>query len=186
MYEGYQRQMIITDLRSVVLNTVWCKSSVVFISSNICRVSRSLLYCTDCVWRLFSRISKLDKGSCGLCVCPVGTNNIQFGRQPPVQAVNINSLRTAWYDAGVRMLVAHSHGREYGDLSATGWVAVLRLTGGVPPAELVRGKRLFSVIGRVQSRKFSASNFMNICTIVFASGQMLPVSLFIFSRLFAP
>lgn len=105
MYEGHQRQRIITDLRSVILNTVWCKSSVVFISSNICRVSRSLLYCTDCVWIMFSLISKLHKGSGGLCVCPVVTNNIQFGRQPPVQAVSINSILNAWYDAGVRMLV---------------------------------------------------------------------------------
>ena len=84
---------------------------------------------------MFSRISKLDKVLGGLCVCPVGTNNIQFGQQPPVQVVGINSIRTARYDANVRSLVAPSYGREYGDLSVTGWVAVLRLTGGVPRAE---------------------------------------------------
>jgi hypothetical protein len=111
-------------------------------------------------------------------VCPVVTTNIQFGRQPPVQAVGINCIRTAWYDAGVRTLVAPSYGREYGDLSATGWVAVLRLTGGVPPAELVRCKQLFSVNGPVQSRKFSAPNFMKVCPIVFATGQRRPVSSF--------
>jgi hypothetical protein len=135
---------------------------------------------------MFSSISKLDKGSGGLCVYPVCTNNIHFSRQPPVQAVGINSIRTACYDAGVQTLVAPSYGKEHGDLSATGWVAVVRLTGGVPPAELVPCKQLFSVNGPVQSRKFSAPNFMKLCPIVFASGQRRPVSSFISSRLFVP